>query len=294
VSFAALYLAHPTRWWTMPWRVIRAIRDRRTMIPSPLIYIAALVTGALVGVALDALVGWQWWMVALVFLFLVWLAFLSSAFIGPMRGPSLRDELLDAIHPGTRLERMQQRDERMIRNCPFSLFGLDSSWTGLRWIGGSGSDGKTLSSLQLAFGDHFSMDPWLRIDTSTADEGREFDLRYWAIELWRRAERPPRDLPSHQWIRWEDRRIEEHLAKGANWSKVSIPVDGSEIPFDCLEEEADWVARAPIGDVVVVIEAHRFPIESVRLVTVTDVEPYIEGSRRYFDEQRNLHGDEEN
>jgi len=83
-----------------------------------------------------------------------------------------------------------------------------------------------------------------------------------------------------------DRRIDERLTEGAHWSKASIPVDGHRIDFDRLEEADDWVARAVVGDLVVTIEGHRFDVESVRLVTVDDVEPYIEGSRRFFQEER--------
>lgn len=259
------------------------------MTPAPYIYLVALAIGLALGFGLDAWLGWRWWLVALGFLALVWLAFLSTAFIGPMRGPTLREEIHDAINPRGAPGRRERKHERLIRNCPFPFFGLDSSWTGLRFIGGSSDDGKTLSTLELAFGDHFSRDPWLRVGTSTANEGSVFDLRYWAIELWRRAERPPPDLPSHRWSAWVDRRIDDHLARGPHWSKVTISVDGSDVEFDWLEDGPDWVARATVGELVLTVEGHRFPVASVRLETVTDVEPYIEGSRRYEDEQRRQH-----
>lgn len=46
------------------------------------------------------------------------------------------------------------------------------------------------------------------------------------------------------------------------------------------------MARAMVRDRVVTIHAHRFLAESVRLETLRGVEPYLEGLRRYREEQR--------
>jgi hypothetical protein len=277
------------RWWNIPAEVFRVFLHRRSMIPAPYIYLVALLVGVALGVGLDAWLGWPWWLVALVFLLLVWLAFLSTAFIGPMRGRSLRDEFLDAIDPGGAADRRRREEERFLRSCPFRLYGLDAAWNGLRSLGGHSVGGRMPGSVELAHGDPGSHGPWLRIETALPGAHGPDDLRYEAIELWHRAEQPPTDLPIHLKSTWRERRSEEHYLREAHWTKVSVPVDGASVEFDWLEEGSEWVARATIGDVVVTIRGHRFPVETVRLETLTDVERYIEGSRRYHEEQRRLH-----
>jgi hypothetical protein len=85
------------------------------------------------------------------------------------------------------------------------------------------------------------------------------------------------------------RRFEESRMREANWTKVPIPVDGARVEFDWLEEGSDWVAQAVIGDLTVTVRGHGLPVASVGLATVHDIEQYIQGHRRFLEEQRRLH-----
>lgn len=76
------------------------------------------------------------------------------------------------------------------------------------------------------------------------------------------------------------------------WSDVEIVVDGSPRRFRLLERELAWIARGEIGDYEVRLEAREFPWTDLELMTVTDVEPYIEGSRRIREESARWHKEE--
>jgi hypothetical protein len=113
---------HQARWWGIPWRLGRAILRRRTMVPSPLIYLSALAIGVLVGAAMDAWLGWSWWLFAPLMVVTVWLVFLVSAIprLGELR--SIRMELLDVVDPKGWLDRQHRELERVFRICPFTLY----------------------------------------------------------------------------------------------------------------------------------------------------------------------------
>ena len=75
----------------------------------------------------------------------------------------------------------------------------------------------------------------------------------------------------------------------AAWSEVTIPVDGHPVAFACLAEGRNWVAHAELENQTLVLSARDLPHDQVALVRVTDVEPYIDGTRR-IEEARTRHG----
>jgi hypothetical protein len=252
------------------------------MIPAPWIYLAAAGLGLVLGVILDASLGWPWWAVALGVVAAVWLLFLSSVFMGPARGDRLGGELLDAVNPHGAVERRRKRESQLIRSCPFSLYGLDASWTGPRLIGGLGMRGGRLTGAELTHGEP-NRGPWVRIETAPFSRERHFDLKEVAADLWFGMEQhPPPDLSPGERREWTNRRFQERRARNTQWAKGSIPVDGQPTEFDVLDEETDWAARGALGDLVVTIHAHHVTIESIRLAVVTNVEPYVEGDQRLW------------
>lgn len=259
------------------------------MIPSPLIYLASLLGGVVVGLTLNVLLDWPWWLIALGFPVAVWLIFLASAVSGLGGDRSLRMEMQDILNPRGSWERHRRYEEDLFRSAPFRLYGLDASWTGLRMLGGFGTGANGVRSIELTHGDMSGAGPWVRVETAPVQDERVDGLQPAALELWHTAERPPADLPPHQKGAWMHRRFEESFSRQASWTKVPIPVDGSPVDFDWLEERNDWVARAVIGDLAVKVRAHGLAVASIRLAVVHDVEPYIEGTRRFNEEQRRLH-----
>ena len=126
--------------------------------------------------------------------------------------------------------------------------------------------------------------PGVRVETVLAIDQGEADLSLVKHDLWIRRERPPADLFPGLMSTWRRRHFDEHLAREFQWTKVSISVDGVATDFDWLEEGEDWGAQTVIGDLVVRLAGHRFPVESVRLETVADVEPYLEALHRWQEE----------
>jgi hypothetical protein len=249
------------------------------MIPAPWIYLAGLSLGIALGVALDSWLGWPWWAVTLAIVAVVWLVFLLSAFTGPARGVGLGDELLDVIRPGRALERRARRQTRLVRGRPFPIYGLDPTWTGARGLGGVGWRGGSLTSVELTHGDPIR-GPWVRIETVRKDHLHD-DPQEIASILWHRMEQAPPDVPDELREDWIRRRVQDRRMRNTQWTRASIPVDGEPMGFDWLDENSDWAAHTHIGPLVVTIDAHRVPLESVRLAVVTDVEPYLENDVRF-------------
>jgi hypothetical protein len=65
------------------------------------------------------------------------------------------------------------------------------------------------------------------------------------------------------------------------WSQVvMIPVDGRPVAFCWLAEGRHWVAQAGLEDRTLTLRGRDLPVESVELVRVLDLEPYLQGQRR--------------
>ena len=96
-----------------------------------------------------------------------------------------------------------------------------------------------------------------------------------AEELWFAAAPPAHDVAGH-WV--------QIAAVGSRpepaWSQVTIPVDGRPVGFAWLAEGRHWVAQGELDDRTLTLHARDLPVESVELVGVSDLEPYIEGQRR--------------
>jgi hypothetical protein len=59
------------------------------------------------------------------------------------------------------------------------------------------------------------------------------------------------------------------------WSQLMIPVDGQPVGFGWLAEGRHWVALAELEDRMLILRGRDLPVESVELVRVLDLEPYI-------------------
>ncbi|MGH3518731.1 MAG: hypothetical protein ACRDQ7_15190 [Haloechinothrix sp.] len=61
------------------------------------------------------------------------------------------------------------------------------------------------------------------------------------------------------------------------WSTMKITMEGAARDFQWLAEGRRWVAVAEVDGYELVLSADDFPVESVELVRITDLEPYVEG-----------------
>jgi hypothetical protein len=271
----------------VPLRVVRVLKRRRRSQPVPLTYLFAAGVGVLIGIALQFTLGWSWWAVALVFLAGVWLLFASTAFWGrPFLGRTMRSELADALDPAGATRRHTAEMERRFRSAPFPLYAPVPAREP-RTIGGSESEERRTVALELVQGgprpgDDTARGPRIAVEVSL---NHRPDLQDLAYELWVRDERPPRGLPPEAidaWIYERERRL--HDRPFPDPETVVIDVDGAPVAFRLVSEGERWAARADVEGREITIRAEAVDRDGLRLATVDDVEPYIEGYRGYMEQ----------
>lgn len=277
-------------WWSVPIRLVQTLRGHRTMIPVPATYLAATLVGAALGVAAQLVFGWPWWLLAAAVVAAVWLFFASTAFWGAGgSGQPLATDLLRVVRPRRAMQRDHQQEVERFRAAPFPLYGLPPSWPGPRHLGGweggwaKGQHGSVTTALCLAHGGPLAEEgPQLRVEVRVErmepEQGmtvRVQSRRHLAENLWLEAAPPAHD-PAEHW----DRLAAAHRRPDPAWTQITIPVDGRPVGFEWLAEGRHWVARAELDDHTLTLHARDLPVESVELVRVTNLEPYIEGQRR--------------
>jgi hypothetical protein len=267
-------------WWSLPVELVAALRRRRTMIPVPATYLAAMVVGAALGVAAQLVLGWPWWLVAGGVVAAVWLFVLATAVWGAAgSGRPLLGELLGVVSPRRAIERDHRQVVARFRGAPFPLYGLPASWPGPRHLGGweggwARGQRPVTTALSLGHGEPLAEEgPQLRVEVRVGHVGAE--PRDLAEELWLQAAPQVHDLAEHFGQLAAARRRPD-----PGWSRVTIPVEGRRVGFEWLAEGRHWVARADLDDRTLTLHARDLPVESVELVGVSDLEPYIEGQRR--------------
>jgi hypothetical protein len=288
-------------WWSLPIRLVQTLRRHRTMIPVPATYLAATVVGAVLGVAAQLLLGWAWWLVAAAVVTAVWLLFASTAFWGAGgSGQPLATDLLRVVRPRRAIERDHRQEVERFRAAPFPLYGLPPAWPGPHHLGGwEGGWAKrqqpVTTALGLGHGDPLAEEgPQLRVevrvehvDTEQMMTVRVQSRRHLAENLWLEAAPQARDPAEHV-----DQLVATRRRPDPAWSQVTIPVDGRPVGFEWLAEGRHWVARAALDDRTLTLYGRDLPIESVELVRVTDLEPYVQGQRllqeawaRHYDQE---------
>lgn len=286
---SAAYLARPSGWWSVPRRLAGVLGHRRRWVPVPATYLLAAAAGTVLGVVAELTLGWPWWLVAVGVVTAVWLVFLASAFWDGGGGRSLATEALLVVDPARGLRRVDREMAAEFRAAALPLYGLPASWVGRRHLGGYGQrqpakGGRpVVTSMSLAHGDPLAGDgPELRVEVRAGPEGPASapaaELRalladdlQWNAALAERRGAGPAPLPADQ--------------GEAAWSETTIPVDGRPVAFARLAVGRHWVAYAELEDRTLVLSARDFPVDQVALVRITDVEPYVDGTRE-LDEQR--------
>jgi len=273
----------------VPIQLVQTLRRHRTMIPVPATYLAATVVGVVVGVTAQLVFGWPWWLVTAAVVAAVWLWFASTAFWGAGGSSQpLATDLLRVVRPRQAIERDHRQEVERFRAAPFPLYGLPPSWPGPRHLGGwEGGWAKgqqpITTALSLGHGDPLTdQGPELRVEvrvehgnTEQVMTVRPQSRRDLAEELWLRAAPPAHDHAEHFHQLAAARRRPDPA-----WSQVTISVDGRPVAFEWLAEGRHWVARAELDDCTLTFHGRDLPVESVELVQVSDLEPYIQGQRR--------------
>jgi hypothetical protein len=248
------------------------------------VWLIPAILGAVLGTVVWLVSGWPWW--PLVGAAVLW----ATAFLLPLYWPgfrptrwSLLTELLLVFWPRPGTRRMHAEEERRFRRASTPLYGLPAAFCGGRQLAGTGTGGSwrhgfVVRRLSLAHGDlHRRLGgTWLIVETASAHSAPFDDARRkrLAERLWNLRLGTCRDLD-------EMRRVRAEIAArpDSTWSKTTLEVDATPVVFESLADGACWAAWAPHDGVVLSLLASRMPVESVALVTITDVEPYIDGSR---------------
>ncbi|WP_216214644.1 hypothetical protein [Amycolatopsis aidingensis] len=245
--------------WSAPVRLVQVVRRRRRLIPSPGLYLLAAAVGSALGFGMQLLFDWPWWLFAAGFVAAVAVFFLSTAFWGPDRtGVPLAEEWLWVLSPRRAHERQRHLTLERFRSAPFALYGLPPQWPGDRYIAGWASAGSALG-LGLGHGRLGAEDgPRLRVEV------RHKHLSGAAKD----------ELAEELWLEGLDNVDSLGGGEAPAWSTVTIPVDGRPVTFEWLAGGRHWAALAEVDGHLLLLQARDFPVESVELERVTDLEHY--------------------
>lgn len=186
-----------------------------------------------------------------------------------------------------RARRERRRTERWFRTAPFPIYGLPPSWEGGRFLGGVSWHGQGERQIVTAL----SLVHWtlvvgkgltLVVETALPNEPRGGDsLRVLAEEVWSGRAQTAAEALDHLRARWPDIDPDPDTAPPIR-ARRQLLVNKVLVEFDVFSRPAQsWVASGTVGGYSVTLEAQGFRIEALELVQVTDLEPYIEGTRRF-------------
>lgn len=256
-----------------PWAVLDVLRRRRRVQLRPAVYVGV----ALVGLLLGVLTPLSWWLPPLVLLVLAWVGPVVDGF----PGGSLREDLLDAVHPAGALRRDDERTAALLRASTLPLYAV-VDWSGLRILSGCSTSGDTATSFELVFFRAGVDDPSVRVSTAT---GHLEGVRRQVTFALAGAGRPlPADLEPEAVFAELDARHDALTRRP--WEQVELVVDGHASAAELLRGDDSWAVLWPSDGVVVSVVGDRVPRGGVRLERVVNVEPYVSG----LAELRRLHG----
>jgi hypothetical protein len=185
-------------------------------------------------------------------------------------------------------EEKEHQDEEQLRAAPVPLYGLPPAFQGPRTvemhhIGAMGWAPRDLDTdtvhYQLIHGSRHDRPLRLLVVATSKhpDPPRQpTPLRHF---LWDRvvtdqvaAMRPKRKLARVS--------LPERKDVGSPERQVAMPIDEAPRTFTLIEAGEAQVAELNLPDHRIILQANRWPIEDIELVTVTDLTPYLEGRRR--------------
>lgn len=158
-----------------------------------------------------------------------------------------------------------------LKNCAFTVYGLDKTWPGDRGVGGWGRSRKELTSLTLDFsvpGD--SAAPHLRVETNTKPGGLRATATTLAQYIWKAG------------AEYSEALRDTFTAQDptAGWESFEIRVENRPHEFRGLMTDDRWAAIGHLGGSVVGINARRSKPGDYDLVPIHDLVAYLHDHRR--------------
>ena len=215
---------------------------------------------------------------------------------GPVTEGASLGSRMTAAEARRRAERERRRTERRFRTAPFPLYGLPSSWEGGRFLGGGSWGGvrgrQQTQSLSLVHGVLVEGEgPMLVVGTALPDEaGGGGYLRVLAEELWAGRANSVADAATRLRNRWVAHPHRAEFSPLPSRTEEVASVEAQPVLFDVLSQPDHWVGRARVGTFDVTIEGLEFVIQGLDLVRITDLGPYIRGTRRFEGEETSSGG----
>lgn len=286
-STAGLKAGHRPLWWNWLVRVMRVLIAHRAAEPVPVFWIVATVVGVTLGFVVQVIVGGPWWLVAMLWLLLVWLGFLATA-LSQMGRDGLWIDLVNTVSP-LRAEVLETNKLiKLAATAPGPVYGL-ASWEGPRSLGGHGrSSSEGLTHLELMYGDPPD-GPHLRVNTVWRGAGRyerpdvqpDHVRQELARLLWYRHAPMPEDTAPEERHQWAIRRqIEIERRPDPGWTRSQVLIDGVLQTAEILVEGDDWVAVIYLDGALIGLQAYGVHACRVALAQVRDLTPFAEGSRQ--------------
>jgi hypothetical protein len=252
------------------------------MTPVPLTYVMAAAAGVVIGVVIDLAGGPPWWVVGLAFVGIVWLFFLSTAFYGPFR--LRRRDYLHMVSPRRAAVEDDKAMELAVRIGELPVYGLDD-WAGSRAVGGSGRDQRGPHTIGLRYLDPDDERHWVEVETVTRSHARPKNMRRetLALNLARRIADPPSFSSIEERLAWHDarRRESEGSLTEFAWEPCRLVVDGESVAAEMVRVDDGIAVLASHDGSAIEILARNVEPGEIDLVTVTDLTPFLEGTRRF-------------
>lgn len=265
-----------SRWLWLPIEVARAILAERRMTPTPMTYLIAAGVGLAIGLILELVIGWTWWVVAAAFVLLVWLLFLGSVFRRPRR--DLRHVLLGVVNPERAAARDIQRLEEAVRSG--SLTGYEVvGWEGDKSIGGWGGDHAVVRSLTLRHGVLEDGAESVEVTTHGGDESAT--VLHWLqekleSELIQAVVPRPGDLgpeDAHAWHVKRARAIRD--AEPPAWRPAAFRLGGKTIPGQIASSGDHWVAFVRTDTAVVEMVGYKVDPGRIELSPIVSLDGFV-------------------
>jgi hypothetical protein len=182
-------------------------------------------------------------------------------------------------------EKQRRRTEARFRSAPFPLYGLPPSWHGDRFLGGAGWGGEPghvqTWNLSLVHGTLVQgTGPMLTVETSTRVSGGGDMLMVVAEMMW--FGRFSTVEEAHAELVRRHPHYRDLDLPSPHRAEPVIAVDGVPTSFDTFVESPEWVSRAQVGPNFLTLVGDPFDPADVAIVQITDVQPYIIGTRRFY------------
>jgi hypothetical protein len=195
-------------------------------------------------------------------------------------------------------EEWERKEQAQLRAVPVPLYALPPAFQGPR----------TIETYQIAAGGLGLRD----VDTDTVHyqiiHGNRLErpLQFLIVASSKHPEPPRRPTPLRHYLwqrvvtemaattrsRWRVARVSTPKPEdvGGPERPVVVPIDGAPRTFTLIEAGEAQVAELNLPDHRIILQAHRWPVEEIELVTVTDLAPYLADWDRLIQQRRTALG----